>query len=224
MRPLVIVRPEPAASVTARAAAGLGLDVIVLPLFEVEPIDWDPPDPAAFDGLLVTSANAIRHGGGRLDRVRSLPAYCVGEASAREAETAGFTVAATGTGGVDKLLASIPAGLRLAHLCGADRREPDNPAQSIVTIPVYRSVERDPGKHIERPQGAVVAIHSPRSGEVFARAADAAGIDRARTAIVAISAEAAASAGEGWEAVEIAASPNDAAILALAARLCNKAG
>jgi uroporphyrinogen-III synthase len=39
---------------------------------------------------------------------------------------------------------------------------------------------------------------------------------------VAISDAAAEAAGRGWEAVEVADQPNDEALLALAARLCNK--
>ena len=42
-------------------------------------------------------------------------------------------------------------------------------------------------------------------------------------AIAAISREAAEAAGEGWAAVEVAAAPNDDALLALTERLCNKA-
>ena len=44
---------------------------------------------------------------------------------------------------------------------------------------------------------------------------------RPRSAIAAISPDAARAAGAGWERVEVADAPNDAALLALAARLCN---
>ena len=88
MRPLVILRPEPGASATARAAAALGLDPLVIPLFVVEPVEWVAPDPAGFDALLLTSANAIRNGGAELERVRGLPAVCVGEGTAAAAVSA----------------------------------------------------------------------------------------------------------------------------------------
>jgi len=41
-------------------------------------------------------------------------------------------------------------------------------------------------------------------------------------AVAAISRGAAAAVGDGWRAVEVADAPTDDALLALAARLCNK--
>jgi uroporphyrinogen-III synthase len=67
-------------------------------------------------------------------------------------------------------------------------------------------------------RGAVALVHSPRAGR---RLAELVG-DRASTAIAAISAAAANAVGSGWETVEAAQQPNDDALLALAARLCNK--
>ncbi|MEO5641503.1 MAG: uroporphyrinogen-III synthase, partial [Sphingomicrobium sp.] len=64
--------------------------------------------------------------------------------------------------------------------------------------------------------GAVVAVHSRRAGERLAELAT----DRGGTAVVAISAEAAAGVGAGWKRVAVAARPSDAALLALAAALC----
>jgi uroporphyrinogen-III synthase len=34
-----------------------------MPLFAIVPLDWTAPDPAQFDGLVLTSANAVRHAG-----------------------------------------------------------------------------------------------------------------------------------------------------------------
>ena len=61
-------------------------------------------------------------------------------------------------------------------------------------------------------------VHSPRAGERLAHLLTR----RADTAIAAISAAAAAAAGSGWEQVAVADQPTDEALLALAARLCNK--
>ncbi|HEY0629709.1 MAG TPA: uroporphyrinogen-III synthase, partial [Sphingomicrobium sp.] len=68
MRKLLLLRPEPGLSASAERARALGLEVICRPLFEVEPVEWASPDPAAYDGLLLTSANAVRHGGPELGR------------------------------------------------------------------------------------------------------------------------------------------------------------
>lgn len=221
MRPLVIVRPQPGAESTARAARDAGLDPIVLPLFAIEPVEWEAPERSGFDALLLTSANAVRFGGGELEGLRASLAYCVGEATAAAARNAGFAVAGVGNGGVDALLDSIPAGVRLLHLCGADRREPRSPKQAIAHLAVYRSVELPPPGDLHPIEKAVVMVHSPRSAARVRRLAEERGIDRGTASIAAISPEAADAAGAGWEAVEIAAAPSDSELLSLAVRLCN---
>ena len=221
MRPLVIVRPQPGASATANAAEQLGLRAVVMPLFEIEPVEWSAPDTDGFDGLLLTSANAVRYGGEQLKRLQDLPCHCVGDATAAEARDSGFCIATAGSGGVDALLAMLPPDLRLLHLSGTDRREPDDPAQTIHAVAVYRAAELPPLQSFRNLRGAVIAVHSPLSAARVAAVAQEAGIDRASIAIAAISADTAASVGEGWQTVKAAAEPNDTALLALAASLCN---
>ena len=104
MRPLLVLRPEPGASATAERARKLGLDPVLLPLFEVEPIEWAAPDPSTFDALLLTSANTIRMGGNQLERLRGLPVHAVGQATADAAHEAGFDVATSGDAGIERLL------------------------------------------------------------------------------------------------------------------------
>ena len=93
MRPFVILRPEPGAGATAEAARQRGLNPIVAPLFRIEPVEWQPRDPAEFDALLLTSANAVAQAGDGLREFASLPVYCVGEATAAAARDAGLSVA-----------------------------------------------------------------------------------------------------------------------------------
>ena len=224
MRPLVIVRPEPGATATAKAAAELGLQPVAAPLFSVEPLDWTAPEPAEFDALLLTSANAVRYGRKQLGRLAALPAYCVGQATAAAASHAGLSVAGAGEGGVDDLLAVIPHDIRLLHLCGSDRHAPAQSGHSIRAIPVYRSAEVDPGSALERIEGAVVAVHSPRAASVLARRVAESGLRRGTVAIAAISESAANAAGSGWESVDVAERPTDPALLSLALRLCDKRG
>lgn len=221
MRPLVIVRPQPGGDSSAAAARAIGLDAIAMPLFNVEPVEWSAPDPADFDALLLTSANAVRHGGGELDRLRGLPAHCVGEATAAAAGDRGFAIASVGDSDLESLLESIPTGLRLLHLCGVHRRQALEPRQSIEAVAVYEAKALPVPEGLERVEGAVVALHSPRAGAAFASAADTAGVRRETVAIAAISQAAAAAAGGGWERVECASLPSDAALLALASQLCN---
>jgi uroporphyrinogen-III synthase len=195
-----------------------------MPLFAVEPVAWRAPSPEGFDALLLTSANAIRHGGPELERLSTLPAHCVGEATAAAARDAGFAVAGVGSGGVEALLRSVPPDLRLLHLCGVDRYEPEEPSHSIAGIAVYRSETLPPPENFGRIEGSVVAVHSPRAAAHLAALATEMRIQRQSVAIAAISSRAAGAAGDGWARVEAAAEPDDSALLALASRLCNNRG
>ena len=91
MRRVLVLRPEPGATATVRQARERGLDAVAVPLFEVDPMAWEAPDPFGFDGLLLTSANALRHGGDRLQSLRGLPVYAVGDATAEAAREAGLS-------------------------------------------------------------------------------------------------------------------------------------
>ena len=216
----MILRPEPGASATAERARALGLDPVAMPLFKVESVDWEAPDAGSFDALLLTSANAVRHAGEALRSFRQLPVYAVGETTAAAAREAGFDIAGTGDAGAERLLGSIESGVRLLHLCGEHRT--GTPAkQAITAIPVYRSNALPMPGDFGRIAGQVAAIHSPRAGQSLAELAERAGIDRSTVRIAAISGAAAAAAGPGWEQCEAAEAPDEAALLALAARLCD---
>jgi uroporphyrinogen-III synthase len=211
MSRVLVLRPEPGASATVERARQRGLEAVAAPLFEIEQIPWEVPDIQHFDGLLLTSANAVRFG---REKLPGLPVYAVGEATAEAARGAGFEIAATGDAGVQKLLDSIESDLKLLHLCGEDRRTAANARQKITPIVVYRA------KAIDNPElgeASVALIHSPRAGRRFAELVE----DRSAIAIAAISEAAAEAAGGGWKAVEIAESPTDEALLAVAERLCN---
>ncbi len=224
MRPLIIVRPKPAAGATAAAASELGLEPVVMPLFQIRPLAWSAPDPARFEGLLLTSANTIRHGGTELQQLRGLPVFAVGEATAAEARDSGFTIALVGGGGVDELLAKVDPGLQLLHVGGEERREPGTAPQSITHLAAYRAEQVADVEGLERIEGAVVALHSPRAAARLAELAAISRTDISRTALAAISAETARSAGAGWQTVETAEAPGDATLLALAKRLCQNPG
>lgn len=219
MRRLAILRPEPGASATVERAAAIGLEAFAIPLFAVEPLAWEVPDPQSFDGLLLTSANAVRQGGGGLKALRGLPVYAVGEATAAAALDAGFEVASIGDGGVEQLLASIPPDLRLLHLCG-EHRTAASASQAMNAVAVYRSAELPPPADLARVERQTVAVHSPRAGRRLGELADETGIDRSTVRVAAISGAAAEATGGGWDHCEAAEAPNEPALLALAARLC----
>ena len=211
MRPLVILRPEPGASATADQARAMGLDVRTIPLFEIVPLPWTSPDPTQFDALVVTSANALRHGGAELERLRALPVYAVGAATAAVARASGFDVTAIGEGGVRAM--RLPKEERLLHLAGREHAA----SSAAMTMKVYEA------RPIEMPDGldavhdCVAAIHSPRAGRRLGELLER----RSGIVIAAISAAAAEACGTGWKGVHAAPQPNDEALLALAARLCD---
>ncbi len=220
MRRLVILRPEPGASATAERAWAMGLEPVAMPLFKVEPVDWEAPDPGSFDALLLTSANSVRHAGEGLRSLRQLPVYAVGEATAAAARQSGFDIDSTGEAGVERLLGSIPPDFRLLHLCGEHRIE-QQASQAITAVPVYRSKALPMPEDLGAIEGQVAAVHSPRAGQRLGELAEQAGIDRSSVRIAAISQTAASAAGPGWERCEAAEAPGEAALLALAARLCD---
>lgn len=212
MKRLLVLRPEPGNRATVKGTTSMGLEALACPLFRIEAFDWTAPDPRGFDAVLFTSANALRHGGSELARLTTLPALAVGPATAEAARASGFNVTMTGDDGVDALLAALPGTQRLLHVTGAEHRHPDT-SHIVETVVVYRALSLEP----QIPSGALVAlVHSPRAGERFAAVVP----NRATVSIAAISARAAAACGHGWAVVAVAPQPNDGALLAVAARLC----
>jgi uroporphyrinogen-III synthase len=220
MRSVLVVRPEPGASITAEKARKLGLHCAKVPLFEIQPVEWSPPDLAHFDGLLFTSANAVRFGGEPLQGLRGLPVYAVGSATADAAREAGFDIRSVGDSNVERLLGSIEPDLKLLHLAGEDRKLAADARQQLSSITVYRSSPKD-AVDIDAASGKVVLLHSPRAARRFGELVDRQSIERGSILIAAISEETAEAAGPGWRSVGVAEAPNDEALLALTERLCN---
>ena len=214
MSKVVILRPEPGASATLERAAAAGIAAVAIPLFAIAPVDWVAPDAKAYDALLLTSANAVRFAGEQLTGLRAMPAYCVGETTAAAARETGLEVAATGAGDASALVDLVPAGLRLLHLTGKAHRA----IPGVAAIIVYHSVAIDPPPSLEALAGNVAMVHSPRAGKRLADLVEA----RGDIGIAAISAAAAAACGGGWREVAAIAAPDDGALLALAAALCQK--
>ena len=217
---ILLLRPEPGASESAGRARALGLTPILAPLFTVRPLAWIPPDPAGFHALLLTSANALRHGGAGLARYRHLPVHAVGEATAAAAREAGFAEVRIGHAGVEKLLRDVPSGARLLHLCGREHIRPER--HGIHHLPVYASDAAEdlpPAAKAALSEGALVLLHSPRAARLFARLADEAGIPRNSVQIAALSEAVAQAAGTGWAGLDAAPAPDDGILLKLAARL-----
>ncbi|MBD8547249.1 uroporphyrinogen-III synthase [Sphingomonas sp. CFBP 8760] len=208
-RAVAVLRPEPGNARTAALIAARGGRAIRLPLFAVAATTWTPPDPAGFDALVATSANAFRHGGDGLARLRTLPVWAVGRATAYAAADAGFAVEVIGARGVESLVAAMPAGRRLLHLAGRERIAiPD-----AVAITVYAAEPLPVAPDaLAALAGGVALLHSARAGARLAALVDR----RGDIELIAISGAVAAAAGGGWASVTVAARPDDATLVALA--------
>ncbi|MCW3834928.1 uroporphyrinogen-III synthase [Sphingomonas canadensis] len=202
-RPIAVLRPEPGNRATADAIAARGRHAIRLPLFEVVPVAWQAPDPAGFDALILTSANALRRGGAGLAKLAALPVYAVGEATAAAARSAGFSVAMTGSAGAAELIAGAgAAGVRHAlHLAGRERSvEPGGIVASAITV--YASdPRRIAPEEAAALAGSVAIVQSPRAAALLGEIAVREGLARESIALVAVSDRAAAAAGTGWERI-----------------------
>ncbi len=220
---VLVLRPEPGAARTATLLAGRGFDPILYPLFAVEPLAWDRPAEGAFDALLLTSANAVRHFDTGSGAMRSLPCYCVGETTAQAARDAGFADVRVGGGDAASTIPLLVADRRsrVLHPCGADVRPFDANGLGIERLPVYRAAERGDAAGLEalvRARAPTAAmVHSPRAGE---RLDSLLSRDlRSGIAIVAISEAAGAACGSGWCRVLVAPSRNDIEMIACVQRV-----
>ncbi|CAM3127374.1 Uroporphyrinogen III synthase HEM4 [Sphingomonas antarctica] len=207
---VIILRPQPGADATAARARALGLQIVVAPLFEIQPMAWIAPDPAAFDALLLTSASGVRAAGEKLMRFAHLPVVTVGEATADAARGAGLDVTQIGEGDG----ASVVAASRYRHFVHlAGRRHVPLDSARVTSVAVYAAEALPPPK---LPATGVALLHSARAARRFGAIVH----DRAAYALVAISPGVAEAAGSGWRAVVSAGRPADAAMLAMAASLC----
>lgn len=219
-RPVAVLRPEPGSAVTAARVEAAGLTAIRLPLFAVHALDWAVPDPAAFDALMLTSANAPRLAGSGLDALAQLPVFAVGPATAAAAEARGLTIAGAGMRDGADLAATLAArGFTRALLLAGRERHLQAGGVIADAIAVYAS---DPlpidAMTIELLAGGVALLHSARAAERFAALA---GPIRASLRLAAISPAVADAAGPGWARVAAAPSPDDSALVALARRLAD---
>lgn len=224
MSPLLILRPEPGAAATVARAVAAGWQAIAAPIFTVAPLDWDAPDPAAHDALMLTSVQAVRHAGAQLETYRALPAYAVGEATGAAALQAGFADVRIGAADAALLVAMMVRDgvARPLHLAGREHRLLDAAPIPIERRIVYGADPVDTLPAAARDaldRRAIALLHSSRTGAVLASLLDQAGVEPAGVRVAAISPNAASGP---WAIVEVAENPTDSALLAAAARLCDK--
>ncbi|MFC3326374.1 uroporphyrinogen-III synthase [Mesorhizobium cantuariense] len=123
---VLVTRPEPGASRTARQLRETGFQPILLPLTETVALPVDAgvvPDAAV--AVAITSANAVRHAPEELiATLAALPCHAVGKRTAEAARKAGFLSVSEGSGDAEALADSIAAALSdkaIVYLCGRVR-------------------------------------------------------------------------------------------------------
>lgn len=234
--PIIAVRPQPGCDATVAAGRALGLLVDVHPLFAVEPVAWQAPDPSTVDALLVGSANVFRHGGfgpdsgsnPGLTALAGKPVYAVGQATAQAARDAGFAVAATGNGGLQGVLDHhVPPGTALLRLAGEEHVDLILPAGTGVTMETritYASRAAPMADSLARQLaqgGAWVLLHSAAAARHLAAEVDRLGVPRAAVSLAVLGPRISAAAGGGWAQIACAERPDDAALLALFGKMCH---
>ncbi|RWM02008.1 MAG: uroporphyrinogen-III synthase [Mesorhizobium sp.] len=122
---VLVTRPEPGASRTARQLEAQGFQPIVLPLTETAALPVDRVAVPKAAAVAITSANAVRLAPRELvAALAALPCHAVGKRTAEACRSAGFLSVAEGPGDAEALAKAIAddlAGQEIAYLCGRVR-------------------------------------------------------------------------------------------------------
>src|SRR5882757_9522061 len=227
----LVTRPREEAERFADAMRDRGLDPVIAPILEIEPVD---PGPIALDdvqAVLATSRNGLDAFARRVAR-RNLPVLAVGDATAELARTLGFRDVASAAGdGAD--LADLararldPAGGVLLHPSGEDvaRDLPTLLAPAGFTlrrIVLYRArpvavLPSAAAAALADPRLAGVVFFSPRTAKVFATLAARVDLTHRLAGLTAVClspAVAQALDPSPWRAVRIAERPDSPSLLA----------
>ena len=229
MRRVLVTRPEPGASQTARRLEGLGFEPILMPLSELRPLAVEVAAvPGSASAVAVTSAAALRHAPQwLLERLGRLPCHAVGAKTAEAARAAGFAETAAGPGdaaGLARMLAErLGAGAEIVYLCGRVRlpafeQRLAAAGLSVGVIETYDTVAVAPD--IGKLQGGIdaVLLHSAvtaRSLLEIAASPDAAGAFETAS-LLCLSRRIADALGDRFATkIRIAAEPTEEALLFL---------
>jgi uroporphyrinogen-III synthase len=234
---VLVTRPEPGASRTARRLAEAGFEPVVLPLTEIRQLPARPvPEPSAVDAVAVTSANAIRHAPPQLiASLAGIPLFAVGNRTARIARESGFSRVFEGEGDAAGLaslvVARLSADARVLYLCGRVRR-PEFEAALAAAGLVVDAMETYDTVEISRPADLVLSalqgesvtaalVLSARTAEAISSLVEPIALSHLfeHTRYFCISSRvAAALAGIGPNRIAIAETPDEDALIALLGR------
>lgn len=229
---ILLTRPQADAVRTAARLAGLGHEAVIDSLLTIEPLTPGEIPAGPFTTLAATSANAVRIAGAmiELERFRALPLYAVGTATAEAARASGFAevFAADGDAGslAQKLEYELVRGARVLHLAGEERARdlgallaPAGIAVDLLVLYRVRAAAAFGATKALLASDALDAVlhFSPRSARTFVALAQQEGLVEAARKVrhLCLSAAVAEPLQALGAQVEVAARPNEAALLAL---------
>ena len=228
---VMLTRPRADSESLAGELRARGNEVVIEPMLHIVSRGSLPP----LDGvaaLLVTSANGIRAFAAASDR-RDLAVYAVGDATALVAREAGFAEVESAAGDAAALGALVAARVgreagALLHIQGRDVTGDLDKLLISRSFTVHQAVLYEAGAINELSTGArdyiagrkidMILFFSPRTARTFVRLVQEAGLAGSCETMVAIclsSAVAEAASGLIWGGVQIAATPDRAAMLQL---------
>ncbi|MFV2034764.1 MAG: uroporphyrinogen-III synthase, partial [Halocynthiibacter sp.] len=162
-----------------QARLGAGQEIVISPLIRIELLTV-AQGPKHYSGVIFTSENAVA----AARQAPGLPAYCVGDHTARAATARGFAALSAGGDSTD-LVAMIrdrtPVGpllhLRGEHSSGEVAETLRQSGIAVDELVVYRQMESDLNDTakslLARGAPVIVPLFSPRSAALFARKAHA---------------------------------------------------
>lgn len=180
---MLVTRPEPDASETARRLSALDIEAVVDPLLIAETLGTSLPHGKGFAALAVTSANALRalHDRGELPRFLKLPLYAVGDRTAEFAKTLGFAEIVSARGDLADLVKLLAkAGIGGPVLYPAARRQAGDLGKAlapygvmVITTAVYAMTPAtkfsDSARaHLDGGSLDAALFYSRRTAETFA--------------------------------------------------------
>lgn len=233
---ILVTRPHPDGEATAAALRAKGRAVLLAPMLRFEAVAFDDDEDVRYDGIVVTSANALRgiEDHPAKDKLIGLPLFAVGDHTAETARRSGFRKVVAADGGAEKLRALVVKSVgakrlrkagTLLYLAGADLArdlagELGAQGFTVVTQTTYRMI---PVPNLPREvcdafaSDAIDAVlhYSRRSARAFVDAARAAGIEISALALPQLcisDAVAAIVRDAGGTQVTVARSPDETAL------------
>jgi uroporphyrinogen-III synthase len=218
IRRVWITRAQPGAARTAARLTALGFEPVVAPLLTIRPLPdalAHAPDLSTVAALAFTSPNGVEAFAALTPRLRALPVFAVGDATAEAARATGFHDARSAAGDIHALARLINASPIHGLILAPGAREPAGdihallPDHNLQRLPVYAAEETDAAAPVAFN---AVLVHSPRAARALAAilSPDAAA---QRLAICISAAAAAPLATLGFAEIRTADAPDEASML-----------